>query len=166
MKTKLMVANGIFISKLSYLISLWGGCEGFLIKALQIMQNKAARCVTGLGWFTPTNQLLARCNWLSVKQMIFYHTVLQAHVSITSGAPRYFKEKLGNNFPYQTRLSTSGGIRFADNFDGKKSLSHQSFFYRAVRDYNSIPGGLRSIKIIPKFKTKLKEWIRSNIALS
>ena len=45
-KTRLMVANSCFLSILSYMIVVWGGTEDFVIKAVQIMQNKAARCVT------------------------------------------------------------------------------------------------------------------------
>ena len=52
---KKMLADGIFISNLSYLISLWGGCEKYLIKSLQIVQNKTARVVSN----TPTHALLA-----------------------------------------------------------------------------------------------------------
>ena len=40
--TRLMVANGIFASKLCYLIQLWGGTEGYLIAGLQVLQNRAA----------------------------------------------------------------------------------------------------------------------------
>ena len=78
-ETRLMVANGIFISKLCYLIQLWGGCEKYLVKSLQVLQNRAARLVTGKSWFTPTRRLLQECNWLSVTQLIFYQTVLQTH---------------------------------------------------------------------------------------
>ena len=60
-KTRKMLADGIFISKLSYLISLWGGCEKYLIQALQVIQNKAARVVTKLDWYTPTHVLLSQC---------------------------------------------------------------------------------------------------------
>ena len=35
-ETRLMVANGIILSKLSYLIQLWGGCDDYLLSALQI----------------------------------------------------------------------------------------------------------------------------------
>ena len=45
-KVRLMVANGIFCSKLIYGIALWGGCELGLLGSLQIIQNKAARFVT------------------------------------------------------------------------------------------------------------------------
>ena len=75
-KTRKMLADGLFMSKLVYLIPLWGGCEKFLIKALQIIQNKAARSVTKLGIFTPVQTLLRQCGWLSVNQLVFYHTVI------------------------------------------------------------------------------------------
>ena len=75
-KTRKMVADGLFMSKLVYLIPLWGGCESYLIRALQIVQNKAARCVTRRGKYTSTRNLLTECGWLSVNQLVFFHTVL------------------------------------------------------------------------------------------
>ena len=36
-KTRKMLADGLFMSKLVYLIPLWGGCDKFFIKALQIL---------------------------------------------------------------------------------------------------------------------------------
>ena len=47
-KTRLMLANGAFHSKLVYLITLWGGAQGYLINALQIQQLRAARTVCGI----------------------------------------------------------------------------------------------------------------------
>ena len=48
-KTRKMIANGIFMSRLVYLIQVWGlGCTDYLTKSLQILQNRAARSVTGL----------------------------------------------------------------------------------------------------------------------
>ena len=41
-RTRLVVANGVVMSKMVYLIQLWGGCESYLIRALQIQQNRAA----------------------------------------------------------------------------------------------------------------------------
>ena len=39
-KARLLVANGIFMSKLIFMIPLWAGCQGFIIDALQVCQNK------------------------------------------------------------------------------------------------------------------------------
>ena len=76
-KNRKMLANGIFMSKLSYLIALWGGCGIILRRTLQIIQNKVARAVTKLKWTTSPAVLLSQVGWLSVNQLIFYHSVLQ-----------------------------------------------------------------------------------------
>ena len=70
-KTRLRVANEIFISKLCYLIEMW---EGYLISKLQVLQNRASRAVSHRSWFTQTSRLLAECKWFSVKQLV-YHNV-------------------------------------------------------------------------------------------
>ena len=49
-KTRLMVANGIFCSKLVNLIQIWGGAQDYLIRAVQVTQNKAARMVSRMSW--------------------------------------------------------------------------------------------------------------------
>ena len=67
-KTRLLVGNGCFLSVLNYMLPVFGGAELYLIKMLQVMQNRAARIITNQGWYTPTRILLNQCNWLSVKQ--------------------------------------------------------------------------------------------------
>ena len=52
-KTRLMIANGIFSTKLIFQISLWGGAANYLISSLQIIQNKAARVVSKRDKYTP-----------------------------------------------------------------------------------------------------------------
>ena len=43
------------------------------------------------GWFTPTRVLLARCKWLSVRQLVYYQTAILAYKVMTVGT---FKTKL------------------------------------------------------------------------
>ena len=163
--TRLKVANGIFISKLCYLIELWGGCEEYLLNSLQILQNRAARAVTRKFWFTPTRILLTDCGWLSVRQLIVYHSVLSAHKTVTSRKPLYMHNAMSTAHPLRTRQATGGQIRLGQNFDSKQGLIHDSFRYRAAKDYNSIPAAIRSIRYLPSFKKKLKQWVRSNIPI-
>ena len=87
-KMRLMVANGIFISKLIYLIPLWGGACGYLVKMLQVVQNQAARYVTRSSWFTPSKVLLKQCNWLSVAQLSAYHSLVTTHKIMLSQEPK------------------------------------------------------------------------------
>ena len=66
-KNRKMIANGLIMSKLSYLIPLWAGCETYLMLALQRIQNKAARVVTRSSLSTSGH--LSQCGWLSVRQL-------------------------------------------------------------------------------------------------
>ena len=102
-KTRKMVADGIFMSKLIYLMPLWGGCELYLIRSLQVIQNKAARAVTKSGWYTPTKDLLKQCGWLSVNQLIVYHSLIMVYNMISEKKPVYIYEKMTNSFTHNTR---------------------------------------------------------------
>ena len=56
-KTRKMIANGIVMSLLVYLIQLWGGATNYLIRVLQVQQNRAARLVTKAGWYCQISNL-------------------------------------------------------------------------------------------------------------
>jgi hypothetical protein len=159
-KTRLMAANSVFISVLSYLIPLWGASEGYLIKALQVMQNKAARCVAKVSWFTATRQLLKQCGWMSIKQLVFYHTVLTMRKILKSGRPIFLRNKLSSDFPYPTRQATGGHVR-----QSQDSVAEGSFISRGTKAYNSIPENIKSTTSLPVFKKKLKTWTLTNIPI-
>ena len=165
MKTRLMVANGIVVSKICYLIQLWGGCEDYLLRPLQVLQNRAARSVTGCGWFTPKRKLLKMCNWLSIKQLVFYQSVIMAHKITTTSSPFSLAAKMSTTHPRRTRQATSGCIRFGESFAANQSLIQTGFCHRATNQYNSIPATIRSIKSMPTFKSRLKKWVETNIPI-
>ena len=165
MATRLRVANGIVMSKLCYLIQLWGGSDGQLLRTLQVLQNRAARIVTGLGWFTPKRKLLKLCRWLSIKQLVFYHSVVLAHKIATTGSPLYIAAKMSTDHPRRTRQATSGCIRYGEQFSANQSLTQKSFCFRTTAQYNSIPASIRAVKSMPTFKVKLKKWVETNIPI-
>ena len=163
--TRLMVANGIVMSKLCYLIQLWGGCEGYLLHGLQVIQNRAARAVTRCSWWTPTRRLLAACNWLSVKQLVMYQSLVMTHKVIISGSPFYLKENFNTVHSYRTRQASTGSIRRGPEPSKPHNFTFNSFTYRATREYNLLPGQIRSSRTMSSFKTKLKEWIKTNVPI-
>ena len=129
------------------------------MKAVQVIQNRVAKQVTRLSWFTPKKRLLKQCNWLSVKQLVEYHTLLTAHKILQTGKPEYIKEKLSKDHQHDTRNI----VGFGDNFGGKSLLSSSSFCYRAAVNYNHLPLKLRQTAKMETFKRNLKKWIMSNI---
>ena len=53
--TRKMMANGLVMSYLTYLIPLYGGCPDYLLSALQVLQNRAARLATKSNWGTSSS---------------------------------------------------------------------------------------------------------------
>ena len=93
--------------------------------------------------------------WLSIRQLIFFHTLLQAHKTILTGRP----VSLHQEYPYRTRNAVTGKIRLGENFKSKSSFKN-----RAAKSYNQVPaeifkGGLATIKY------KLKNWVKENVSI-
>ena len=160
-KTKLMLANGAIHSKLVYLITLWGGAQQYLLEALQVQQLIAARTVCGRqSWRWSRSQLLKKVGWLSVRQLVEYYTILQAHKILTTGRPAILYDSLtsGQIHPYSTRSVANGNIRLPTN------TSKRSFMNRAMLCYNRVPASIK-VGTIGTVKKKLKTWIKENVPL-
>ena len=130
-----------------------------MLTALQTVQNIAARSVTGLSWFTLARVLLNKFKWLSLKQLVLYQSIILAHKIASQRTPVSLKDTMNTAHPYRTRQASTGSIRFGENFSSADGRAQNSFCYRATKDYNIIPNKMRSIKSLPTFKSKLKQWI-------
>ena len=163
---RVCLTNGLFMSKLIYLIPLWGGCEKFLIKALQIAQNKAARSVTRLGIFTPVKTLLKQCGWLSVNQLIFFHTVVLLFKTLENQSPQFLLDMAGTKYNYETRAKDAGKLCVVSDYKPDNSLNLKSYRWRSSKYWNQLPQDITSTKSLYKFKGKLKVWVLKNIDIN
>ena len=145
-KTRKMVANGIFMSKLIYLMPVWSGCEAYLVKALQVTQNKAARSVTHLGYRTPTKILLQQCGWLSVSQLMIYHSLVLLHKTLVHETPIYLYQKITSNGVYQhsSRRAEAGSLRQCLQSKSHLDLTKRGWCWRSLDQYNKLTAELRS----------------------
>ena len=163
-KNRKMIADGIFMSKLVYLIPLWGACAASLLKSLQTLQNKAARAVTKLDWNSPTTLILQQCGWLSVNQLSVYHTVILAHKVMQARTPKYLYSKFNTNYQYKTRQATSGLIRCTRT--PELDIARDSFCWRATELYNRLPVEIRNMKTLMQFRENVKSWVKQNIEIT
>ena len=174
-KSRKMIANGIFMSKLIYLMPVWMGCEDYLIQALQVCMNKVARLVTKLDIFTPTSVLMQQCGWLTVKQLMAYHSIVLLHKTMKHQKPTYlFKKVTSGTEQYNTRqaahysaaLTAAGVEEHAGVEQCELEVTSSSWSWTSVRWYNRLPANLRAEKKVSKFKTRLKDWVTSNVESS
>ena len=138
-KTRKMIANGVILSRLIYLIPLWSGCESYLLNSLQIIQNKAARVVTKCGKRTSIKSLLAQCGWMSVAQLSMYHSLVLVYKILATKSPAYLYSKLSvipGISHYETRFAqsqkTNKNINLGSDSQAEGDLATRSFKYRAT----------------------------------
>jgi hypothetical protein len=161
-KTRKTIASGIFMSKLIYLMPLWSGCEDYLVKCLQVVQNKAARTVAKRNIFKPTRTLMKVCGLMSVRQLLAYQSLVLLPKTLVSQTAVYLYKKLTveSDFSYKTRQpatfppgfsftvthpTDSGAVRLESGT--KKGISKQGWCWKSVQ------------------MKRLKEWIWMNVAL-
>ena len=156
-KTRLLVANACFQSVLLYMIPVWGGADNYLLNALQMAQNRAARIVTKMTWFTPTRTLLKQCNWLNIKQLVFFHTAIQMWKIINFRSPTGIYKQLQLS---RTRSNAYGTLAINHV---QSALGRQSFIARGSLVWNQIPVEIRTASKVDIFRKKLRPWILKNI---
>ena len=162
-KVRKMIAEGIIMSNIMYVITVYGACDEYLLNLLQVIQNNAARCVTRLGWNARVSELLLQCGWLSVRQLVYYHTILQVYKVRKYGRPTYIYRKISEEFNQRTRLAVGNGIR--ETFKIKSSERRRSFIPRAIRSWNALPTSLRQVDKLNKFKKELKLYVKNNVKI-
>ena len=160
-KTRKMLANGIFMSKLTYLITIWSSCSKELKSTLQVLQNKAARAVTRNDWNIPNADNHKQLGWLSVNQLSFYHKVLQLQKLREFKLPANLYKMFDWEYIYSTRQACGGLIKPMGT--PRLQISKKSFRWSSAECFNSLPLELRLIKDTLKFKIEAKCWIQENI---
>ena len=158
--TRRMVANGLVLSKLVYLINIWGGAPQYLLKTLYVQQMHAARVVCGFQcWGWSNRRVLNKVGWLSIRQLLFYHAVLQAQKTVSTRIPLPLFNSIVKEHPYNTRNASVGNIRYSEGFTNEQV----TFKGRARSWYNQVPIDIRTDGSLQTQKKKLKKWISKNV---
>ena len=68
-KSRIILARGLIISMLSYLISMWGGTMVNYKRKTQTLLNEAARWATGMQRRTKISTLMEVTGWNTIQEM-------------------------------------------------------------------------------------------------
>ena len=141
------------MSVLVYCIPVWGGCDKGDMKELQVLQNMAAQHVLRLPRRSSRKEMFDKLGWLTVHQLVFYHTVMAVFKMRQTGEPEYLAEKMLND-------NYRGGLVIPKT---SLTLAKNSFCFRGGDSWISLPECLRNIRKPGPFKKGLKIYILSNI---
>ena len=152
---KKKIVEGVFNSVLCYCLPVFGGCNNSDLMDLQLQQNTAARITLSLPPRSNRNDMYDKLKWLTVKQLIVYHTLLCVYRIRQNREPEYLASIL-------CRDSAHGSGRIIVE-KIKLGLQRESFTYRGALDWNKLPPDLRLEPKLYKFKAGLKDWIAENV---
>ena len=147
-KCRKTLASGFLLSKVNYLLPVWGNTTEKYTKKAQILINKAARWISGKRKRTKINILMESVNWLTIKELTKYHSCLLLWKTLHLEKPAVLKNRMivdqdKKIVTSQTRLKfTARGWRWATS-----------------ELWNQLPDSLRQEPKISKFKKDLKSWI-------
>ena len=141
-----------------------------MLVTLQRSLTEAMRVVTRRRWevvgrrLTSTAELLRQCGYLSVRQMVFYHSVAEVHKVVVHQAPECLHQVVrgalasGVHHPYPTR--TAGTRQVAP---ARLEVANSSWRWLACREYAGLPEELRAESSLTRFLAGLKEHTRRHI---
>ena len=148
------IVQGVFNSVLCYCIPLFGGCNKSEVHQLQVKQNRAAQCVLNLPPRTSRAIVYDKLGWLTVLQLIAYHTLIAVYRVRMKKEPEHLASHLCWDNIYENIIVQNN----------KLGLYRDSFVYRGSTLWNKLPKSLRKESKIGTFKTKLVTWVEEKIA--
>ena len=80
--------------------SVWGVCRATALNKLQRLQNRAARIATSSPYDAPSQPLLGKLGWQTIRELIDMETATMVYRSINNEAPNYLSttlERLSQN---------------------------------------------------------------------
>ena len=146
------IAQGIFNSILVYCLPLFGGCEKTDLNSLQVLQNKVATIVTKCPPRTPRALMYEKLGWLTINQLVEYHTLVSVFRIRLNKEPEYLASILCNEAHNGRILLPRPNLELAE----------KSFTIRGAKLWNSLPADVKVEKKMSKFKVMVKSWIEKN----
>ena len=145
-----MLMNGIFWGKLCYGMELYAGQNSNTIKQLQLLENRSVKIVTGQ---KANNEMLDRCKWLNIENMLKKQTLMTIYKIRVEKQPNYLLRLVMNE-----RATASSKIPQYDTT--QSSDLKNSFITRAILEWNKLSQEIRELPP-KKFKKALVLHLRN-----
>ena len=149
------IIHAFITSRLDYCNALYYGVNQSSLARLQLVQNAAARLLTGTRKREHITPILSSLHWLPVSFRVNFKVILLVFKALNGLAPPYISELLMPYSPARTLRSAEQGLLQVPR-TRHKLRGDRAFAIAAPKLWNSLPLPIRAAKNLATFKSLLK----------
>ena len=145
---------------LEYADVVWSNCTQYEAQELELIQNEAARIVTGATRLVSINSLLTETGWESLHERRRKHKLIFFFKMKNGLCPEY----LSSLIPANVGSSVCYSLRNANavrTVNAKSQLYFNSFLPSTIREWNELPPVVQNSPTLPIFKNHLNSNLRA-----
>ncbi len=148
-----MLYKSIIATHFDYCNIVWGRCKKQYHNKLQVLQNRAAKIITGTSVYGSSTQALNDLNWKNLDQKLYYNESAVMYKTLNDMAPRYLTKRFENK---ETKYDMRNKCTLKMDRP-KTEYKKRSFTYRGAKLWNSLDINVKNATSLPSFKKQY--WI-------
>ena len=145
-----MLYKTIIAPHFDYCNIVWGRCNNMLNNKLQVMQNRAAKIITGRSVRDSSSQALSDLKWKNLDEKLYYNESVTMFKIMSNQAPHYITSGF-------TRKETKYELRNSNALyldRPRTEYKRRSFYYRGAKLWNSLDKNTKCAINLMSFKKR------------
>ena len=148
--SKILLYKSLISPHIDFCSSILFLANGTQILRLQRLQNKIMRLILRCNRYTSSSFMLDALQWLSVKQRVYFLTMVFIYKILNGLLPRYLCDRIERGTDVHRYNTRNAGDARTPNF--LLNRSQNSLLYKGINFFNSMPRQVKRAATMAEFK--------------